>query len=286
MPEQNDVNSENPVVTGSGVVEAAPTTDVSQVVAGEGVQPKGDVTPEVAAAPAGQVEEKGPVPYDRFAEVNTKNKDLQQENDQLKGHLNLVGNQPQPQAEKPAQQEGLTLQVMKQMNIDPEFATPIEMAKVTDAVMQIMVSQVTTQNQQQQFLGAHADFAQVVGAEDPVTKQFVYAPPLARVLTANPSLITALQNAGAGATALAYEIAVNDPAYQQQLAEQAKPAQQIAGEAAEQAITAAAGLQSVSSVGAASGVIDKGAQFAAMTNEQIAEHGQKVIQQGGGASLL
>lgn len=287
MPEQNDVNSDNPVITDSGVVEPAPTADVSQVDAGKGEQPKGDVTPAAAAAPAGQVEEpKGPVPYDRFAEVNTKKNELQAQVDQLQGHLKLVGNQPQPQAEQPAQKEGLTIQVMKQMGIDPEYATPPEQAKVNDAVMQIMVGQITTQNQQQQFLGTHADFAQVVGTEDPVTKQFVYAPPLARVLAENPSLITALQNAGAGANALAYQIAVKDPTYQQQLAEQAKPAQQIAGESAEQAIKAAASLQSVSSVGAPSGVIDKGAQFRAMTNEQIAKHGEQVIQQGGGASPL
>ncbi len=283
---ENDVNSA-PVVTESGVVEAAPTENVSQVETDAGVQQTEDVTQEAAAAPAGQTEEqaKDPVPYDRFKEVNDAKNDLQGQVDQLQGHLKLVGNQqPVQQAEQP-QQEGLTLQVMKQMGLDPEgFVSPGDMAAVNDRVIQIVSTQQNQQMQTQQFISSHADFAQVVGHADPVTKQFVYAPPLARILGANPGLIAALQNAGAGANALAYQIAINDPTYQAELAQKAKPAAQVAGETAEQAINAANSLTSVSAVGSA-GVIDKGAQIRAMSDEEFKNYTDKIKRDAGVAVM-
>lgn len=282
MAEQNDVNNE-PVVTASGVVEPATTENVNQVETDTGEQSQESVSQEAAAAPAGQTEEKGPVPYDRFKEVNDAKNDLQTQVDQLQGHLKLVGNQPAQTDVQPAQQEGLTLQVMKQLGIDPELATPVEMAKVNDAVLQIITTQQSQQMQEQQFIATHADFAQVVGAKDPATKQFVYAPPLARVLNQNPGLIAALQNAGAGANALAYQIAVNDPAYQTEVAQRNKPADQIAGETAEQAIKAAASLQSVSNVGN-SGVIDKEEQILKMSPEQFTAYLEEVKRKGGVAT--
>jgi hypothetical protein len=129
-------------------------------------------------------------------------------------------------------------------------------------------------------MSSHQDFAQVVGAKDDVTGQFVYAPPLARVLNESPELIAALQNAGAGANALAYRLAVNDPTYLAQLAEANKDPNIAVGEQAAQVIATANGLTSVSAAGA-SGVIDKAAQMAAMSDEQIKAHGAEVMRKGG-----
>lgn len=286
MPDPNDVNN-NPVVTDSGVVEAPPTeqTDVSQVTTDKGEQSKADGQQEAAAAPAVQTEEHDPVPYSRFKEVTDAKNAAQEENDQLRNHLNAVGGQNQnidqnqlQTGQQPTQQEGVTLQVMKSMGIDPDLATPVEMAQVNDKVMSLMVQGIQQQNQNQNFIATHADFAQVVGQSDPKTGQFIYAPPLARVLQKEPQLLSALQ--GPGGNALAYRLAVNDPAYQAELAELAKTKDQVTGENVEKVINQAQGLASVSVAGT-SGVIDKGAQMRAMTDEQITAHGDQIIQQGG-----
>ena len=277
---ENDVNNAS-VVTESGVVEAAPTeqTDVSQVTTGTGEQQVAVETVAPAAAPAGQTE-KEPVPYDRFAEVNTEKNDLKAQVEQLQAHVKLVGNQqPVQQTEQPAQ-EGLTMQVMKQLGVDPEYATPAEMAKVNDAVMQIMVNQVTNQNQNQQFISGHTDFEAVVGKTDQSTGQFIYAPPLARVLSEDPTLIATLKSAGAGANALAYRLAVTDKTYQAELTEAAKDPNIVAGEAAEVAIKAVTGLTSVSAVGTG-GVIDKAAQMAGMSDAEHQAHTDAVKRNGG-----
>ncbi len=275
----NDVNSAE-VITPSGVVEAvAPTEDVSPVVQDTGVQQTETVSPDVTAAPAGQTEEQA-VPFDRFKEVNDAKNALQLQVDQLQGHLRLVGTQPATQPVQPqAQQEGLTLQVMRQMGLDPEsYVSPTEQAQVSDAVMKMTVNQITQQIQEQNFVAAHADFAKVVGSKDPLTGQFVTAPPLARILNQNPQLMSALQ--GPSAYALAYQLAVNDPTHQAELAQQAKLPPQVAGEAAEQAIKAAEGLTSVSAAGTGA-TIDKSAQIAAMSDEEFNKHKNAVISQGG-----
>ena len=280
---ENDVNSAESV-TPSGVVEAvAPTENVSPVVPDTGVQQVADGSAAPAAAPAGQTEaqtEEGRIPLSRLNEVIAERDAARDSESQLREHLKLTANQPQPQVEQP-QQEGLTLQVMKQMGLNPEeYVSPAEMAAVNDKVLQIVSTQQNQANQQQQFVASHTDFANVVGHADPVTGQFVYAPPLARVLQQDPSLIAALQNAGAGANALAYRIAVNDPTYQAEVAESNKPAPQVAGEAAEQAIKAAASLTSVSAVGSGA-AIDKAAQIAAMSPEQFTAYKNEVMKNGG-----
>ena len=281
-----DVNTGQEVVTGSGVVEQlAPATeqntDVGQVTAGDVEQTAGDVTQQAAAATAEQqVEQKGPVPYDRFSSVNAEKNTLADENAQLKEHISLLSNQQpqqtqQVQQQQPAQ-ESLTLQVMAQMGIDKDYATPVEMAQVIDKVSEIRAGAVAHQNQQQQFISSHADFDQVVGVTN-AQGQFVAAPPLLRALQADPQLQVALQAAGQGANLLAYKIAVNDPAYQKQLVAATPQGQ---AQVAEVAIQQAQAMPSISAVGSP-GVIDKGAQMAAMSDEQFAAHKDAIIQQGG-----
>ena len=280
---EKDANSAE-VVTPSGVVEAtAATENVNQVETDAGVQPAGDVTPEAAAAPAEQQAEQGPVPYDRFKEVNDAKNELTDTNKQLEEHIRLLGSQQPQQVQQPQgqQPESLTLQVMKQAGIDPELATPLQMLEVFDKVSQIRVQQSTTQNQAQQFIAANADYADVVGATD-AQGRFIPAPPLLRAMQEDPQLVADLQAAGPGGTRLAYRIAVTDTIYQQQLADKNKPATQVAGETAEQAIKAAASLQSLSSVGT-SGVIDKSAQIRNMTDEQFTAYKEEIIRKGGQA---
>ena len=279
-----DVNTEA-VVTPTGVVEqpaTAPDTSVGQVATDDGVQPTGDVTPEAAAAPAGQQAEqaKDPVPYDRFKTVNDEKNELAAQNQQLQEHLELLGKQPTtPQAEVKAP-PSLTLEVMKQMGMDPDgVATNAEMAQVTDTVARIMAQQNSSQNNAQNFIVSNPDFAEVVGAND-ASGNFIAAPPLLRAFQKDPQLAADLRAAGTGSNRLAYKIAVADPIYQQQLADKAKTAPVVAGEVAEQAIKAAATMTSVSAVGS-TGAIDKGAQFAAMTDEQIKVHGEEIMRKGG-----
>ncbi len=283
MPEQ-DVNTEA-VVTPTGVVEqpaTAPETSVGQVATGDGVQPTGDVTPDAAAAPAEQQAEqaKDPVPYDRFKTVNDEKNELAAQNQQLQEHLELLGKQPttpQPEVKAPP---SLTLAVMKEMGMDPEgMATNAEMAQVTDTVARIMAQQNSSQNNAQNFMASNPDFAEVVGAND-ASGNFIAAPPLLRAFQKDPQLAADLRAAGAGGNRLAYKIAVADPIYQQQLADKAKTAPVVAGEAAEQAIKAAATMTSVSAVGT-TGAIDKGAQFANMTDDQIKAHGEEIMRKGG-----
>ncbi len=281
-----DVNTEA-VVTSTGVVEqpaTAPDTSVGQVATDNVVQQDGDVTQTDAAATAEQQAEqaKGPVPYDRFKEVNDAKNTLETENQQLREHVNLLGAQPQgdkPQAEVKAP-PSLTLEVMKSMGMDPDgMATNAEMAQVTDAVARIMAQQNSSQNNAQNFIVSNPDFAEVVGAND-ASGNFTPAPPLLRAFQKDPQLAADLRAAGTGGNRLAYKIAVADPIYQQQLADKAKTAPVVAGEVAEQAIKAAATMTSVSAAGT-TGVIDKGAQFANMTDDQIKAHGEEIMRKGG-----
>jgi len=228
----------------------------------------------------------GPVPYDRFSEVNAAKNTLSDENAQLKEHISLLSNQqPAQQAQQPAPQaeEGLTMQVMKQMGVDQEYATPAEMAKVLDTVTQIRSQQTAAQNQSQQFMTSHADFENVVGVNDPATGRFTYAPPLLRALQSNPQLVADLRAAGTGANRLAYMIAVNDPGYQKQLAEANKPVVQVQSEAAEAAITNAQAMPSISAIGA-NGIIDKTAQIQNMSDAEFRAYKEAIIARGGVSS--
>jgi len=287
---ETDVNTDQ-IVADSGVVQAAsatePVIDAGQPVPGEGVPTTEGVPQQQAVAPTEQqVEQKGPVPYERFAEVNSKANTAAAENAQLKEHISLLSNQqPTQQQQQPVQQvqEGLTSQVMKQLGIDEDYATPVQMAQVIDTVANIRATQTATQTQNAQFMATHADFAQVVGGNDPVTGQFTYAPPLLRAIQLNPQLMTDLQAAGTGANRLAYQIAVSDPTYQTQLAQANKPAPQLQAEAAEAAINSAQSMTSISAVGSG-GVIDKAAELRNMSDADFAAHKQAVIQQGGVSS--
>ncbi len=285
MEVPNDVNTGGQSVTDSGVVEqvaAAPAnTDVSQVTAGNVEQTEGDVTQQAAAATAEQQVDKGPVPYDRFSAVNAEKNALFDENTRLREHNDLLSNQ-QPvqqtqQVQQPQQPESLTLQVMKQMGLDPEsIATNAEMAQVYDTVSQIRTNQMTSQNQQQNFMSSHVDYDQVVGVTNH-QGQLIAAPPLLRALQADPQLRAALQAAGQGAGLLAYKIAINDPTYQKQLAAATPQGQAVV---AETVIDNAQKLNSISALGN-TGIIDKGAQLSAMSDEQFQEHKREIISQGG-----
>ena len=219
---ENDVNN-SPVVTDSGVVQPAPAEQeqqsVSQVATDEVVSSEAGVQSQDSSATEEQTVENQ-IPLSRFQPVLDENKDLKAQVSQLQGHLNLVGNQNQQtgqaQQTQPVQ-ESLTLQVMKQMGFSEDgFLTNAEQAQVMDKVSEIRAGQTQQQIQSQQFLSSNPDFNQVVGSIDPASGQFVYAPPLLRVLQANPGLLPALQSAGNGSSALAYALASKDPQYQQE----------------------------------------------------------------------
>jgi hypothetical protein len=163
------------------------------------------------------------------------------------------------------------------MGLDPEsIATNAEMAQVYDTVSQIRASSMTSQNNQQQFMASHADYAQVVGVTNQ-QGQFVAAPPLLRALQADPQLQSALNAAGTGANLLAYKIAINDPTYQTQLAAATPQGQAVV---VETVVQNAQAMTSISAVGSG-GIIDKSAEIAGETDAQFQARKNAIIGQGG-----
>ena len=162
---------------------------------------------------------------------------------------------------------------------DEIYLTPEQNAQVNDKVMQIMQTANSSQSQLQTFLSSKPDFAKVVGANDPVTGLFTYAPPLQRALMSNPSIQGAINGLDpAKAAVLAYEIASKDPQYMKEVAEANKPVEQKQSEEAQQVIQQANSQVSISAV-AGQGQLDKAASIRAMSDEQFDQYKQGIIAQ-------
>lgn len=280
----NDVNK-NQVVTGSGVVEAATTKDVSQktvsdksVNASDGsVSQKGDASAQGTKEVLNDgTQINKPVAYDRFKEVNEASKAKDATIAQLQ---QMVVQQQQGETKvKQPEQQSLTLQVMKEMNIDPEsILTGAEQAQVNDEVILRINNANQSQMQAQNFVASKPDFVKVVGTLDPVTGQYNFASPMKRALEEDPSLIHALRGAGSGAGMLAYKIASKDPKYVEEVAKAKADAVQKNSEEAAQVIQQADNLTSVSAV-SGTGTIDKAAAIRAMSDQEFAAYKDKIMQ--------
>ena len=187
-----------------------------------------------------------------------------------------------PQAQQQAKQaetsqQSITLQVMKELNFDPESVlTGTEQAQVNDVVLQRIQTANQSQFQVQSFIASKPDFTKVVGVQDPITGQYMYAQPLLRVINANPSIAQALRGAGTNAAVLAYELASKDPQYIKEVAEAAKDPVIQASEKANQAIEQANSQVSISAV-AGAGAIDRAAALRAMSEPEFEQYKQGIM---------
>lgn len=276
-PTQTDVNTEQPVAA-SGVVEAAaPTEGVNQEAAPDKsvqTQEAGVQQSEASAQGTEQVLADGtqadkPVEYNRFKEVNDAKKAAEERIGQLEQYVRLQqANPPQQQAQQ-QQPQSVTLQVMKELDIDPEdIMTGQQQAQVNDEVTRRTAAVTQSQFQVQSFIASKPDFAQVVGIVDPLTGQFIYAQPMLRVFQTNPGIMQALQSAGAGGFQLAYKIASQDPTYMAEVAKATANPVVAASEKANQVIQNANSMTSVSAV-AGAGTLDRKAAILALSDEEF-----------------
>jgi len=184
----------------------------------------------------------------------------------LRDQMALTANVAQTQI---AEQQTLYQAIAQKLGIDPEIATPEEQGQIFDGMLQVQAGQQSEQS----FVNSHPDYAEVVGMK--MGNQFQYAPPLRRVLKANPALANARQNSP-NAAMLAYEIAKNDPQYLQEQIEKAKSPDQIAAEKAAAKIKAANQQLSVSAA-TGGGQLDQAAAVAAMSDEEFEAHNQRIM---------
>jgi hypothetical protein len=168
----------------------------------------------------------------------------------------LAANQTPGQA--PQKPTNLVSQIIEKLG----YQDVEEQANVMNAVLQ--ASQASAASNQ--FLSQHPDFAEVVGQNN-AAGQFVYAPPLQRLLNSNPQLAQALLNSPQ-AGILAYALASKDPEYVASKAESAKTDEQKQAEEAAAILAKQQGTQSISTV-AGQGSLDKAAMIRAMTDEEF-----------------
>ena len=172
-----------------------------------------------------------------------------------------------PKQDMQAVQKSIYVQLAERRGIDPEFPS----AEENGLIMQDMLQLNNVQNQQQSFITSHPDYSDVVGSSLP-NGGFSIAGPLKRVIANNPDLASKIAGLD---PAVVYQLAVTDPTYQKELAENAKPDDIKAAEKAEAAIKAAAQKASVSNAGG-SGSLDKAGEIAGMSDADFDEHIEKI----------
>lgn len=266
--EQNDVNNTAAVMP-SGVVEAAPTVQQDVVNAAPAAQANqiaaADVQQGVSQPAAGmnqvqqpanqQVQQTvqgaavidplmqqqqpaqaqqlpGPVPYDRFKEVNdaknamaTKIEQMEQ-TAQLQQMISANQQQPAQQAQFNQQRQQMqnspSMQAIRALGFQDEaFLSPEQQAQVMDYTQQQVDAVTEQRTQMQSFVTSKPDFAQVVGEKDPFTGGFKYAEPMQRLILSNPAIQNALGSMQPlAAAAMAYEMASKDSTYMASLTQQ------------------------------------------------------------------
>ena len=166
------------------------------------------------------------------------------------------------------EQKTLYRNVAERLGIDPELADPEEQGRIFETMLNVSM----VQQQQGSFINSHTDYADVVGVTLS-NGQFQAAPPLMRVMKENPALARSLmQNPNAE---IAYALASKDPQYLKEKADKGKPADVKAAEKAEEAIKAAAKKVSISAAGSA-GSVDKTAEIAGKSDEELDEYIEKI----------
>jgi len=259
MPEENETGESNADAAGqpqAGVVSGTEGVPQATAPAAEGNQ--GEIEGLKAAAVAEREKRQA-------AEANVQ---------LLKDQMSVVAaNAPQTPAQ-PTQT--LYQQIAKNLGYDDEeYLTGEQQGHVLDAMIQVVASRQA----EGVFMSEHSDYEKVVGVMN-VTGRFQEAPPLKRVLDKNPGLRAALGSIGDNPSAkmIAYELAVKDPQYQEELKKEGMTEEQKKAMEAEAAIKAANAPASISSV-PGGGNLDKVAAINAMSDEEFRTRQQKIIDQ-------
>jgi len=215
-----------------GVTEGAPTGDITQPA--PGTPAPQTATPTAPAAPGDstnpplapaepQAPAPGPVPYDRFNDVNERMKQAELKTQQYEQYI-LSQQQGWPQqgpGQQPPQQSNLS---KLGMTVD-ELLTEDGLARYTDGVVQ-MSQQHTTQVVQAleakvaQMMNQTQtpDLGQVVGMQNAVTGQFQCGQALQTYMNAHPDQAQQLAYAAQlpAYQKIVYDLVTGSPGYQQQ----------------------------------------------------------------------
>ena len=234
-------------------------TGVEQVPAAGGqVNLNQDVTTPQADLQGNQQPPKA-IPYERFAEVNNKVKELEQQVQLAQQQIALYQANMQQQAQQPPQQlpnfyDGLE---------DDDVMTVAESKKATQA----MVQQFSSAINELQFLVQHPDYHQLVGTPQQLGE------PLKQAILKNPQIMMEIrQSPNPMLTAYNYAKMAQAVMNNQQAQQQINPA-------------AAAAIQAATRPGSASMVANGGAfnaasRFAAMSDEEFARFEAEILSRG------
>ena len=189
MEGQPDNNVTAPVVAGQGdTAQSAPAL-------GETVQPAPGQGETPQPAPVSPVPEpaKGPIPYERFEEVNKGKKaaeeqaaQLQSQLMQAQGILAQIAARQAPQA-PPAPQTPLAKYT------EADMLDPAKSIAAMQAVYDDLQNKIQAAVGQVQFQTQYGDFEQYVGVQNPVTGQWMFSEPLQAAYKENPQLGRELQ---------------------------------------------------------------------------------------------
>lgn len=260
-PEQNDVNSVQ------SVTEQSEQQPVAQA---EGVPVESLTTEQVPFNEDPKIQE---YIQRQVGKVTEKLTTLEQQNQQYQQML-MQQNAQQPQ--QPMNQEEQIKAYLKSRSIDPDYATPVQMAQVVMELNEEYRRSINNQMQDQQLMSQIPDFATVVGAPNAFSNgQFVPSQPLIQYVQQHPeqSQIIMQNLQTPQGKRLVYQAIVNDPVYRKANLD-AQTVPKVTKEA-QAMINNANSIGSISNVGSAS-AMDKTAQLTAMDDVQFKAHLESV----------
>lgn len=254
-----------PGANAPAAAEPVKTGDVVQTTAG--VQQTTQTT-QTPAAEENQIEAFKAKALDETA----KRQRLEAEAQALKDQIAIMTSQQvQTQAQQTqAPRETLYDQVCKELGYDQEeYLTRKQQAEVFERINAIQNYNNSIAMSQQQFLAKHPDFAEVVGAVNPLTRVFMPSPHLQRLMTKDPETAQAIA-LSPNAAQLAYRFVTTDPEYLEEKKKASLTAEQLAAAAAAAAIKNTLKSGSISNIAGGSGMVGK--SVSQMTDEEFKAH--------------
>lgn len=247
--------------------------DNAQVAAGQ----QGDnaqVAAETGETPpaTGTQDAKGPVPYDRFDEVNKAKNAAEQERDYLQQLVNLSqANQPtQAPAQPPQEQDPLGLSGIADDDL-------VSGQQLKDVVRKAQEESRQTQQEQDRkaetraFLSQHPDYDELVGTANLTTGQFQFSEVMQRAIKEDPSLLATLQT-NPDRRAIAYRTATAT----KRIIELEKKAAGITEQQAQKETETLISPMSPAAVGGG-GTLAQAGRVGRMSDEEYAEEEKKVM---------
>lgn len=273
------------IVTGENTQQPAPVVSQPQVGVSQPTPdavPQGDnvqLAPEQTSVSQPATDEKGAVPYERFAEINKRMKDAESRAERNEFIMQQILSAQQNSQAQPQQQPNYFEQAILELGLQNEpVLDSSQQAKVyqlaTQKQTQVQQQQIARAMQVQSFIAQHNDYAQVVGSADPVTGNFIPSEPLMKYLQKNPQMATVFQSSPM-AHVIAYETIKNSPEYK---AATETAESKAAREAA--AVIAQANKQnkmaSISAV-AGGGVLDKVTKIKSMSDAEFRAYKESIM---------